>query len=309
MRLVAGLSLWLAAVGAAAAHGIAEVTPATLWRAWNFDPLVMVPLVLAASLYTGGLRRLWLRAGRGRGVTAMQALAFALGMALLAVALVSPLDTLGETLLAAHMAQHGVLVAFAPPLLLYGKPGVVFAWALRADVRKALLGGATWRSMASAGEALSRPLPAAALHGTMLWFWHAPAVFEAAVASYTLHAVEHLAFFATAILFWRAIVAARSPRRAAAALGAGFATLMHGGLLGALITLAPRPLYIWYGGRAERWGWSTLEDQQLAGLLMWVPLGVIYLGACLVLAGRLVQSETTTHSAIQPPSPGTDEAF
>ena len=67
-------------------------------------------------------------------------------------------------------------------------------------------------------------------------------------------------------------------------------TLVHGGLLGALLTLAPRPLYIWYTGRSGLWGFSPLEDQQLAGLLMWVPMGVVYLGACIVFAGRLVAS-------------------
>jgi len=79
-----------------------------------------------------------------------------------------------------------------------------------------------------------------------------------------------------------------SGRHVGPAVGATFATLMHGGLLGALITMAPQPLYAWYRGRTELWGLSALEDQQLAGLLMWVPMGLIYLAASLVLASRLV---------------------
>jgi putative membrane protein len=95
------------------------------------------------------------------------------------------------------------------------------------------------------------------------------------------------AFFGTALLFWRSVLAAP----VGPALAGGFATLIHGGLLGALITLAPYPLYRWYHGRTEPWGWTPLEDQQLAGLLMWVLMGVIYFAACLLLASRLLATE------------------
>lgn len=300
MRLGAAIPYGLLVSGPAAAHAPASMAPETLWHTWTLDPLVLVPLLLAGWLYARGLRRLWTRAGGGRGIRYGHALSFALGMAVLFVALVSPLDALGEALLSAHMAQHGLLVALAPPLLLVGKPGVVFAWALPAPARKNFLGSAAWRALACFGNALSRPLPAAVLHGLALWLWHAPAAFDAAVANYTLHAIEHVSFFGTALLFWRAILDARSSRRAAAALGATFATLMHGGLLGALITLAPYPLYLWYVDRTAAWGWSPLEDQQLAGLLMWVPLGVVYLGACLVLASRLVAPHDARPSPATP---------
>jgi putative membrane protein len=237
------------------------------------------------------VRRVWTRTGRGRGIAHSQALSFAAGAAVLAVALLSPLDALAGTLLSAHMAQHGLLVAVAPPLLLNGAPGVAFAWALPADWRGALLASATWRSLAGVGDALSQPLPAAVLHGLALWLWHAPVAFDAAVAHQSLHALEHASFFGTALFFWRGIVGARSGRRAGPALGAAFATFLHGGLLGGLITMAPSPLYAWYRDRTGLWGVSPLEDQQLAGLLMWVPMGVVYLGTCLVLASRLVASE------------------
>ena len=106
-----------------------------------------------------------------------------------------------------------------------------------------------------------------------------------------MHALEHASFFGTALLFWRVVLDARTSRRAGPALGASFATLFHSSLLGALITMAPYPLYSWYRGRAELWGLSTLEDQQLAGLLMWVPVGTVYLATCLVLASRLVAAQ------------------
>jgi putative membrane protein len=215
-------------------------------------------------------------------------LGFAFGTAALLVALVSPLDVLGDTLLSAHMAQHALLVTAAPLLLLLGKPGVVFAWGLPARYRKRFLHSRAWRAFAGFSGPLSRPLPSAFLHGRALWGWHAPGAFDAALASYGVHILEHACFFVTALLFWKAILDARPRRRAAAALGAAFATLMHGGLLGALITLAPLPLYAWYHDRTAPWGLSALEDQQLAGLIMWVPMGIVYLGACLVLASRLL---------------------
>jgi putative membrane protein len=274
-------------VGPAIAHGPDVVTPDTLWRSWSVDPLVWGLLLFALTLYGHGVRRLWTRAGGGRGVTYAAAVAFAIGAAVLTVALVSPLDALGGTLLSAHMAQHALLVAVAPPLLLLGRPGVVFAWAVPGR-RRWLLASHTWRRITGVVEALSQPLPAAALHGLALWAWHAPAAFDAAAARNGVHALEHACFFGTALLFWRAILIAWSGRHVGPAVGATFATLMHSGLLGALITMAPRPLYAWYRERTQVWGLSALEDQQLAGLIMWVPMGLIYLAASLALASRLL---------------------
>ena len=287
-RFAFAIDLALLAAGPAAAHGPVLLRPETLWASWNLDPLVLLPLLIASWLYARGIRQLWMRAGRGRGVAYLHVSSFCLGLAVLLVALVSPLDRLGETLLSAHMAQHGLLVAVAPPLLLLGKPGVVFAWALPARRRRRVLHSALWRTFVDVSNALSRPLVAAVLHGLTLWAWHAPALFNAAIASYGVHVLEHASFFATALLFWRALLDTGSLRRVSAALGASFATLMHGGLLGGLIAMAPYPLYHWYLGRTVHWGLTPLEDQQLAGLLMWVPMGLVYLAACLFLASRLV---------------------
>lgn len=294
MRLAAALVLLLAAgAGPAAAHGSSPmpIQPGALRQAWSFDPLAVASLLVAHWAYGRGVLRLWARAGRGRGIGRLSVVSFALGETALVAALVSPLDQLGGTLLSAHMAQHGVLVAVAPPLLLLGQPGAAFTWALPAGWSRGGLAAAAWRPLARFGRFLSRPLPAVVLHGLSLWGWHAPGLFNAAIEHEWLHRLEHAAFFGTGLLFWRAVLDARSGRRIGPALGAAFATLVHGGFLGALITLAPFPLYAWYVGRAELWGTTALDDQQLAGFLMWVPMGVVYFGACLLLASRLLAPE------------------
>jgi putative membrane protein len=230
--------------------------------AGSFEPLVVAPLLFALWLYVRSFVHL----------RSLQRVGLGLGMGALFVALISPLGALGETLLSAHMVQHALLVAVAPPLLLLGHPAALFVRGLPLRWRPAWAGAARVFSM------LSRPLPAAALHGFTLWFWHAPAAFDAALESAPLHLVEHASFFGTALLFWTAVMRMRGVHRSAAALAAAFATLVHSGLLGALITLSPYPLY----------RGASLEEQQLAGLIMWVPMGVAYLAACLYLASRLV---------------------
>jgi putative membrane protein len=292
MRIAALLALLLLLrAGPASAHGGSlPVQPSGLWRAWSFDPVVLVPFLFAHWAYGRGVLRLWARAGRGRGIGRLQVLAFLLGEAALVLALISPLDQLGGTLLSAHMVQHALLMAVAPLLLLIGQPGAAFAWAFPARRRKGVFTSGLWRASASAANALSRPGPAGALHGLALWLWHSPAAFDAALQSDWVHALEHASFFGTALLFWRALLGDPSGRRAAATIGVAFATLVHSGLLGALITMSTRPLYEWYGGRAALWGLSTLADQQLAGLLMWVPMGSVYFGTCLFLASQLIDS-------------------
>ena len=306
---VPALLLLALSAGPAAAHGPVPVQPEALWLSWPLDPWVLVPLAVAHLLYGRGVLRLWAQAGRGRGVSRANVLSFAAGEIALVVALVSPLDALGGTLLTAHMAQHAVLVAVAPPLLLLGRPGAAFAWALPAGRRRRFLGSGAWRWAARLGRVLALPLPAAVLHGLALWLWHAPALFDAALEHPWLHALEHATFFGTALLFWRAVLDAGPARRIGPALGAAFGTLVHGGLLAALITMAPHPFYGWYAGRSLLWGLDTLDDQQLGGLLMWIPMGTVYLGACLGLAWRLIEGEERrSSSALATTARSTQEA-
>jgi putative membrane protein len=146
-----------------------------------------------------------------------------------------------------------------------------------------------WRSLGRAAKGLSTPMRATVLHGLTVWIWHAPMLFGAAVEHDWVHALQHVSFFIPAVLFWQALLGEHSAPRTARAAGAAFVTFMHTGLLGGLITMAPAPLYMIYVGRTESWGLTALADQQLAGVFMWVPLGLPYVVAGLVLTSRLVR--------------------
>ena len=285
---VTGLVIWPQAT-LAHSDGSGPLTPNEFWHHWNTDLWLLGPLLLAHWLYGRGVSRLWARAGFGRGISVARVAAFAAGELALVVALISPLDALGETLLSAHMVQHGLLIAVAPPLLLMGLPGAAFAWALPAETGGRLARSSSVRTMVHRLSWMLHPFAAAAIHGAAVWIWHVPAIFDAALANSGLHMFEHFTFLATALLFWQSLVLARrSVPTAAFGIAAAFATLLHGGFLGALITFAPHVLFSWYVGRTVSWGLEPLEDQQLAGLIMWVPLGLVYFGASLALAARLV---------------------
>jgi putative membrane protein len=269
----------------ALAHGDGlPIGPSEVWHHWSFDPFVVTPLLLAHWLYVRGTMRAWARAGLGRIVPRWRVAAFMAGELVLVIALVSPLDSLGETLLSAHMAQHILLTAVAPPLLVLGIPVRAWTWAFPRSWRRV---GASqpMRGIAAIAAALSRPLIASGIAVGTMWAWHVPALFEAALTDPTIHTLEHVTFFAGALLGWRA---ALSPQVSAiAATVAVFLVFMASGVLGGLLTLAPVPLFDWYGNRALLWRMTPLQDQQLAGLAMWVAAGGIYLLAFAVLAVRV----------------------
>jgi putative membrane protein len=271
------------------AHVLEPLARDAFWSAWTAEPLVLLPLVVTSWVYGRGVHRVWAHAGRGRGVSYGSVLSFAGGQAALFIALVSPLDALGGTLLSAHMAQHGLLGGVAPPLLVMSRPGAAFAWGLNGVWSTWRSSAILWRRLGRAAHALSFPIRATALHGVTLWLWHAPALFALALAHDGVHALQHVSFFIPAVIFWNALLGARSPGRSAAAAAAAFITFMHTGLLGALIAMAPAPIYTTYVGRTGGWGLTALDDQQLAGLFMWIPLGLPYIAAGLFLASQLVR--------------------
>jgi cytochrome c oxidase assembly factor CtaG len=221
------------------------------------------------------------------GFGPQQIACFVSGVVLLVIALLSPLEALSSALLSAHMVQHILLIAVAPPLLVLGKPEVAWLWALPVPWRRGLARHVPLRSLLGILSPCARPIPAALIHMATLWVWHSPTLFDAALVSDRLHWLEHVLFFSTALLFWRAVIKAHSGREAAAAaLIACLITLLHSGLLSALLSFAREALY--QTPHTLHWGLTALEDQQLAGAIMSLPMCAIYLATGLVMALRLV---------------------
>ena len=264
-------------------HAGQPLAPHDLATAWVLEPAVVASVGLAGFLYARGLRSLW-RSRAGRGIRRWEAAAFLAGWLSLTVALLSPLHPLGEVLFSAHMVQHELLMVVAAPLLVLGRPLVPFLWALPVGWRRSFGGWARRPGARGAWRSLTAPFAAWLLHGAALWVWHLPGPYTATLGSDLVHTLQHASFLGTALLFWYALVHGRGGR-----MGYGtavfylFATAMHSGGLGALLTVAPRPWYPELAGSTAAWGLTPLEDQQLAGLIMWIPAGASYMIAGLFL--------------------------
>jgi len=258
-----------------------------LVRAWSFEPLVVVSLTITALLFITGFRR------NRRSIRTWEALCFALGWLALFVALVSPVHAWGQVLFSAHMTQHEILMLVAAPLLVLSRPLVTFLSALPLDWSRSLGKFAKISALNRLWSTLTIPLVAWLVHAIALWVWHIPVLFEAVLHYEWVHTAQHLSFFITALLFWWALI--HGPQ---GAMGYGaavlylFTTSVHSGVLGALITLAGSVWYPSYVGLTSSWGLTPLEDQQLGGLIMWIPAGLVYVVAGLALfAGWLREAD------------------
>jgi putative membrane protein len=268
-------------------------------------------LALAAWAYFGGVAALWGRAGTGRGVGWRQIACFSGGLAALLLALVSPLDALSSALFSAHMVQHLLLMLVAAPLLVLGRPLLPFLWALPPSKRRPL---ARWWKRAGparrAWRAISAPAVVWVINAAALWLWHLPGPYQAALRSAPLHAVEHVSYLGTALLFWWTLAEAGAPGRLSrgAAIVYTFAMAIQGGVLGALLTFSAVPWYPFYGPSTAAWGLTPLEDQQLAGLIMWIPASLVYLAAVSALLVAWFQQEEAAarRREARSPAPGTE---
>jgi putative membrane protein len=224
--------------------------PGALLTRFNLDPVLIVALLLIAGCHLMALatRRSRLYAG--------------FGWAVAAVALVSPLCALSVALFSARVAQHMILILAAAPLLALSLPP--------GDPRLAR----------------TRLWISTSLFFLALWFWHMPNPYDATFSSTTVYWIMHVTLFGSAIWLWREILQLRW-ERTADVLAAGALTSMQMGMLGAVLTVAGRPLFFWHLTTAQIWGLSPLEDQQLGGVLMWVPGIVLFLWAALRSLERL----------------------
>lgn len=251
---------------------------------WFWDVALAGGLAVASAVYATGVARMWRSAGVGHGIRRWQVACYAAGMLSIVFAVLSPFDGLADVFFAAHMSQHEVLMLISAPLIVLGQPSIPAAWATSLARRPGV--AASWR-------AITNPLVVLALHAAVLWIWHIPRLFEAALHSESVHAGQHVLFFATAALFWWAIIHGRYGR-----VGYGvsvvyvFVTALHSSILGALATIAPSAWYPTHAERALARGVDPMADQQLAGLIMWIPTGVIFVAVALaLLAAWIGESE------------------
>lgn len=273
MRLIRvmplGVALLLGFAGAVSAHG---------------DPAgggtSLAPFAVAAVgiLYGWGLLR-------QRTLRWTAALAFGTGWLILTVAVVGPLEHAANKSLAAHMIQHMLLIAVAPPLLLWARPLPVLLAGPPRGLRQQVAGPA----LRVYRRAAARGLSAFLVHAAALWVWHLPGPYQAALGSRLLHDAEHATFFLTALWLWWTLLAPLRSRRGVFTEAVLFCvmTMAHMGLLGALLTFASRRLYLEHPAGLA--GLDAMADQQLAGLVMWVPGGLIYTALVAILFAAWLQ--------------------
>jgi putative membrane protein len=224
-----------------------------------------------------------------------------LSLATAAVVLVGllapPLHHAAEERLTAHMLQHLGLMLIAAPLLAIGRPLVTaIEWLPRRLRRRVgrLLAGIPGRRIAG------YPAVIWATHAAVLWAWHVPALYDRALADALLHSAEHATFLLSAAAFWSLLLYAPGRRR----LGVGgalvylFTMAMQSTILGALLVLADRPWYASHARFPSRSGPSPLEDQHVAGLIMWIPASVIYAVAMLGLVASWLSRRPTSADAV-----------
>ncbi len=262
---------------------------------WNFAPSILVMLLSQAVLY-GYLIYLARKDGHwGTEVRASHVVYFALGLLLIFTALVTPLDALSnEALFSAHMVQHIVLMLLAPACLLLGTPGYWLQYLYKLPVLKQVL------------PLITHPLVTLLGFNAVMWIWHAPALYEGALRDPNIHIIEHMMFLAAGVLLWLPIIHAVPPQHPLgypARIVYLFACMISSSILGAIFTFAPTIAFPFYGDNPLFFGTTPQTDQQLAGLLMWVPGGGIFFIAILVVLGAWLKAEDRKAREQFPPPP------
>jgi len=271
------------------AHGGQPPEPHDLWAAWDLSLPLVLGLTAAAWVYVRGRRATNSR----NDAETFRKSCFAGALLAIVIALVSPLNALSDALASAHMVQHVLFVLVVAPLLVLSAPSATLLRGTPRPLRKALgpwrgRVGQRWRRLPMVRNVAALWL----LHTGTLWFWHAALPYEAALDNEIIHVTEHVSFLVTALLFWHIVIGVRTSGRVPQGLGAMvvFAMTLQSGFLSLLLTFARTPWYSSYAGTTRTWGLEPLADQQLAGVIMWIPAGLVYLGVALALFVSWIRS-------------------
>jgi putative membrane protein len=267
----------------------ATLTRAEAEHTWTLEPLVLALLLFSALLFYRGAIRRW----RRPGWSPWHVLAFTVGWITLFVSLVSPVHKLGSMLFWVHMTQHELLMIVAAPLLVLARPLIYFLWSLPFAWRERLGRLSKQRTFAATWSFLTGALFVWALHAVTIWGWHIPVLYQASVENEFVHGLQHTMFLVTALLFWWTLIHGRYGR-----MGYGiavmyvFTTAVHTSILGALMTFARNVWYPIYDGRTAAFSLTALQDQQIGGLVMWIPAGTVFIVLGLaMLAAWIGESE------------------
>ena len=283
---------------AVSAHDGHDASPSLL------DDIEISQIVTAAALlasvatYVFGVTRLWRNAGRGRGISVAAAVSFLAGWLSLVASLIGPFHSLSESLFSAHMTQHEILMLVSAPLIILGRPQIAAVWALSSNLRKRLASVTNSPGFKLSWRFVSGSFIAFLIHAAALWIWHIPALFDATLENSWVHGLQHICFFGSAMLFWWAISSsALDWKNSFVGVLFLFLTSLHSGILGAFLTFTREVWYPVYSTSTSAYGLTPLEDQQLGGLIMWVPAGLVYIGAGLIMFARLL--DRTERRAIE----------
>ncbi len=250
---------------------------------WHWEPSILIGTAIIVGLYLYAIGPLRKRYYPTEQVKASKIVAFLLGMLLMFLALVSPLDELGDTyLFSAHMVQHLFLTIIGPPLLLLGIP----EW-----LAKPLLHN---RTVFRIAKILTLPAVAFLIYNVDFWLWHAPPLYNATLENEGIHILEHLTFIGFGLLYWWPVFSPLKQGLPPLSFGGQILYLFLSGMptvaLGAGLTFLP-PLYAPYLTAPRIWGISAATDQQLGGLIMWIPGNILFIVIVSILFIRWMQEQ------------------
>jgi cytochrome c oxidase assembly factor CtaG len=260
-------------------HRLQQLSAMTVDYAWNLDPGLLVALIGLLGLYVHRWQTVRRQVGT-RGASIWRLAAFTAGVVLLFIALISPVDQLGEQLLTAHMVQHILLIDLAPIMLILGLTKVLLRPITRKLVQLEKLAGP-----------LAHPLFAILLYIGSMWFWHIPFAYQLALEHVGWHAIEHVELSLAGALFWWHLFGPIATRQRLQ----GMATILYVGVsrvlvgaLGIVITFSPQLLYDYYANRARLWGLTALSDQRVAGAMMELEQMALFIAIVFAVLGRLI---------------------